>query len=96
MKILPLMIFGLLVSGCASLPVAETEVLSGTELVANDDGSFDMVTYVTPEEYDRMTPRERERMKVGMGVSKTFTWKLGKKKKETKEKSVTEVLNEQE
>jgi hypothetical protein len=41
---------------------------SGTEFQADENGHTKGVTYVTPEEYDRMTPEERQRQQVAVGV----------------------------
>jgi hypothetical protein len=41
---------------------------SGTEFQADKNGHTKGVTYVTPEEYDRMTPEERHRQQVDVGV----------------------------
>lgn len=39
----------------------------GTELALDADEGFKLVTYVSPEEYERMTPQERERLNATVG-----------------------------
>lgn len=59
----------LVVAGCKS---TRTKQMSGSELVSDSDGRSKFVTYVSPEEYDRMTPEERQRLHATMGVSATL------------------------
>jgi hypothetical protein len=40
--------------------------------VRDGNGRSKLVTYVTPEEYDRMTPEERQRLHATVGVSASF------------------------
>ena len=57
----------LLLAGCHSIKFKQQ---SGTELTSTDNG-WKATTYVTPEEYDKMTPAERERLNASVGVSAT-------------------------
>jgi hypothetical protein len=85
MKILYILLLGLFfcLQGCKSPTVAQ---LSGTEFSANQ--SDRPKTYVTPEEYDRMTDAERKRLNASVGVSATVaTWG---KDKATAGKDLTE------
>src|SRR3954453_11489102 len=54
------------VAGCAS---REEKQLTGSELNNDKDGRSKVVTYVTPEEYERMTPEERQHMHAAGGAS---------------------------
>lgn len=56
----------LVVAGCKS---TRTKQMSGSEMVQDGNGHSKFVTYVTPEEYDRMTPEERQRLRATVGVS---------------------------
>ena len=53
-------------AGCKS---PQQKQLTGTELVQDGDGHSKLVTYVTPEEYERMTPEERQRLHAAIGAS---------------------------
>ncbi len=53
-------------AGCKS---TRENQLTGSELVQDADGRSKYVTYVTPEEFERMTPEERQRLHAGMGAS---------------------------
>ena len=53
-------------AGCAS---REEKQLTGTELNYDDKGRPKVVTYVTPEEYERMTPEERQHLHAEVGAS---------------------------
>ena len=65
----------LLLTGCHSVKFKQQ---SGTELTTTDKG-WQATTYVTPEEYDKMTPAERERLHASVGVSATVaSWGKGK------------------
>jgi hypothetical protein len=62
---------------------------SGTELTTTDKG-WQATTYVTPEEYDKMTPAERERLNASVGVSATVaTW--GNSKPQSKDVSTKDL-----
>jgi hypothetical protein len=52
-------------AGCRHL---QTSQMSGTELGSDASGRSTAVTYVTPEEYARMTPAERQRLHAQVGV----------------------------
>lgn len=43
--------------------------VSGSALVQDSNGRSKFVTYVSPQEYDRMTPEERDRLHATVGVS---------------------------
>ncbi len=53
-------------AGCKS---TRAKPLTGSEVVQDADGRSKLVTYVTPEEYERMTPQERQRLHAQTGVS---------------------------
>ena len=59
-------ILAVALSGCAS---REEKGMTGTELNTDDKGKSKLVTYVTPEEYERMTPEEREHLHAAVGAS---------------------------
>jgi hypothetical protein len=52
---------------CVGCQDVHTVQKTGTEF----SGGSRAVTYVTPGEYDRMTPAERERINAGVGVETT-------------------------
>ena len=61
----------LLLAGCASLKFTQQ---TGTEFTDTGKG-LKATTYVTPEQYENMTPAERERLNASVGVSATVaTW----------------------
>ncbi len=60
-----LSLLALLVSGCRSV---QTQQKTGTAFEQDSTGRTKPVTYVTPEEYDRMTPEERVHQQVSVGV----------------------------
>jgi hypothetical protein len=62
-------IVSLLVLASAGCKSVQTKQTTGTELVPDGDGHSRLVTYVSPEEYDRMTPEEREHLHAAVGVS---------------------------
>jgi len=62
--ILPLLV--LTIAGCKS---TQTKQMTGSQVVQDRDGHSKFVTYVTPEEYDRMTEDERKRLNATVGVS---------------------------
>lgn len=47
--------------------------LSGSSVQTSGRGNTDVVTYVTAEEYERMTPQERQRLNAQMGASVSAT-----------------------
>ncbi|PTY04949.1 hypothetical protein DB347_19860 [Opitutaceae bacterium EW11] len=51
-------------AGCQGVKVSQK---TGSD-VSQNDGKSSYVTYVTPEEYQRMTPAERERTHATVGV----------------------------
>ncbi len=69
----------LFTSGCTHTFVVESNPVTGTELVEDENGRMRLVTYVTNEEYERMTPEERRRGNYAIGVSSSV--KLKKKSK---------------
>jgi len=56
----------LALAGCKSM---RTKQMTGSDVVQDSDGKSKFVTYVTPEEYDRMTDEERKRLRATVGVS---------------------------
>ena len=58
----------LALSGCQTV---ETAQMTGTRLVETEKGRQEVATFVTPEEYERMTPAERERVNASIGVEAT-------------------------
>jgi hypothetical protein len=61
----------LLLAGCTSLKFQQK---AGTEFTDTGKG-LKATTYVTPEQYENMTPAERERLNASVGVSATVaTW----------------------
>jgi hypothetical protein len=62
--------------GCRSAKVSQA---TGSEFVW-DAGKTRAVTYVTPEEYERMTDEERARLNASMGAK--VEWSTGKQKSE--------------
>lgn len=75
-------------TSCSSTPTVQTTALIGTQITTDEDGYFEHVTYVSPEEFEAMTPKERRRLGARVGVSKKYTWTLGNKKKKTHEAEV--------
>jgi uncharacterized protein YcfL len=65
-KYLIVLLLAIGVAGCQS---TQEKQLAGTELVQDADGHAKLVTYVTPEEYERMTPEERQRLHAAVGAS---------------------------
>lgn len=59
-------IFVIALAGCVS---REEKQLTGTEINTDENGRSKVVTYVTPEEYERMTPEERQHMHAAVGAS---------------------------
>lgn len=59
-------LLSVVVAGCET---PRQQQLTGSELVHDSDGRSKLVTYVTPEEYDRMTPEERQRLHAEVGAS---------------------------
>lgn len=58
----------LLLAGCTPVKFQQQ---TGTEFTPTGKAT----TYVTPEQYDKMTPAERERLNASVGVSATVaTW----------------------
>ena len=55
-------------TGCRGVELSPRE---GTELETTSDGDLELKTYVTQEEYERMTPAERERVNASVGVDAT-------------------------
>jgi hypothetical protein len=52
-------------AGC----MTEGEQLSGSQMTSDANGKSSYVTYVTPEEYQRMTPDERNRLNATVGTT---------------------------
>jgi hypothetical protein len=53
-------------AGCSSTRATQ---MMGTQLSQADGDRQKLVTYVTPEEFDKMTPEERQRLHAEVGVS---------------------------
>jgi hypothetical protein len=60
----------LALAGCQS---TRLEPKTGTELTTDGSGRSTLTTYVSEEEYQRMTPDERERLHAAVGASATQT-----------------------
>ena len=58
----------ILVTALAGCQHLQTSQMSGTELGTGANGRSTAVTYVTPEEYARMTPEDRQRLHAQVGV----------------------------
>lgn len=57
-----IVVIGLALTGC------HLSQASGTGFTTDEHGRTKMVTFVSPEEYDRMTPDERARLNATVGV----------------------------
>jgi hypothetical protein len=54
------------IAGCRS---TQSKQLTGSDFVYDKDGHSKVVSYVTPEELERMTPEERQRLHAATGVT---------------------------
>lgn len=61
-----LLFAGLLGASCSGV---RTGQMRGTELGTDANGNTRLTTYVSPEEYERMTEAERERLNASVGAS---------------------------
>lgn len=50
------------------------ERMSGTELTTDANGRRELVTYVSQEEFERMSPAERQRLHASVGASVSVPW----------------------
>jgi hypothetical protein len=62
-------ILALVLAGCST---ARTADLHGTKFQPDAKGRIRATTYVSQEEFDRMTPEERERLHAAVGTSSTL------------------------
>jgi hypothetical protein len=80
MKMYPIvacLAFAVLSAGCQNVQVSQKR---GTIFETNADGKHEALTYVSPEEYQRMTPEERDRLNARVGVTASSTLGTSKKK----------------
>ena len=69
-------LFGGFLAGCQH-PQASQKV--GADYINTSKDKSELVTYVTPEEYDRMSPEDRQRLHATMGADVTLAQWGGKK-----------------
>jgi uncharacterized protein YidB (DUF937 family) len=84
-----LALVALLTAGCQSLQPRQK---SGTEFTTDGKGRATATTYVSPEEYDRMTPEERRQQQVGMGVEVSAQLSGAKKSEPVSEDDLTKAM----
>lgn len=75
------------VSGCQNTEVNQK---AGTTLRNDGSGGYEVVTYVSPEEYERLTPEERRRLNADIGV-KVRTRLSGKDRSKPRDVTQAEV-----